>query len=1095
MSSLTVYKASAGSGKTFTLAVEYLKHLVDDPTSFRHILAVTFTNKATDEMKMRILGQLYGISRHLPDSSDYLQKIADATGMDKADIECAAGQALTLLVHNYDYFHVETIDTFFQSVLRNLARELDLSANLKVELNDTGVESQAVDIMIEELDAKSPLFSWLVKYVMDKIDENKSWNIIRSVKDFGKMIFDDEYRLHSKIITEKLSDPGFIKSFQNKLVSIRLSHRKTLADIQKEFLERCSEYGIELTDFKGGDRTGIQNYFMKLTSDNMKPDMMASTVAKYLDSAENWTTKKNVRANIIKQAANEVLIPLLEKAEQKRKEALYHITTVNATLKNLNSLRLLNDIEQSVRKLNAEANRFLLSDTQHLLRNMVSENDSPFIFEKIGTQLRHIMIDEFQDTSTVQWSNFKILLDECMSQQAACERGVTGNLIVGDVKQSIYRWRSGDWQLLNNMGNGVGRFPVEVKNLQTNYRSARNIVDFNNAFFAVAVDKEYERECKTDEGFAKQIKQAYGDVAQIPHKQEPDGLVEISLLPVNSEYVDSTLRIIADDIIGLIGKGVEQKDIAILVRNNKHIPVIAEYFMEYYPELNIVSDEAFRLDHSDAVGCIVSALRYLYNEDDLLTKANLAKYYAAVSSNGQDDSMTSALINDSTQTILPKDFICQIEDLKTMPLFDLCEKLLVVFSLDKLKSEGAYICAFFDYLSKYIKDMSADVSGFIKEWDDNLHAKTIQTDSVDGIRLISIHKSKGLEFDNVIIPFCDWKLEISGGHLWCSPDSEPYSELPLLPVDYNSALAHSAFLSDYKLEHMQNNIDNLNLLYVAFTRPKRNMFVIGNNANAKGGITRSKILVDCIHDVAGSLDGAEIETDADTEAEIFRYGTLSIGRKKDKDDTANVFLQPDKTVNVEIDCNENPVEFRQSNNSKKFIADATESVNEENAADNESRKKRGGYIKMGNILHIIFSKIKTTSDIPNVLSEYEANGILYDGELDRDSLERTLKKCMEESETVRDWFSPRWILFNECTILCEDIDPQTGEKTFVQRRPDRVMKCGDEVVVVDFKFGKMDERYIGQVKSYIRYLKEMGYQNVKGYLWFVMKNEVKEVTE
>ena len=194
MSSLTVYKASAGSGKTFTLAVAYIKLLVANPASYRNILAVTFTNKATEEMKTRILSQLYGISRGLAESDDYLKKIALETQMAEDDIRKAASAALSLLIHNYDYFHVETIDTFFQSVLRNLARELDLSANLRVELNDTAVENQAVDLMIEELDRKSPLFSWIVRFIMENIDKNNSWNIIGSVKDFGRMIFNDQYR-------------------------------------------------------------------------------------------------------------------------------------------------------------------------------------------------------------------------------------------------------------------------------------------------------------------------------------------------------------------------------------------------------------------------------------------------------------------------------------------------------------------------------------------------------------------------------------------------------------------------------------------------------------------------------------------------------------------------------------------------------------------------------------------------------------------------------------------------------------------------------------------------------------------------------------
>ncbi len=769
MSSLTVYKASAGSGKTFTLAVAYIKLLVANPASYRNILAVTFTNKATEEMKTRILSQLYGISRGLAESDDYLKKIALETQMAEDDIRKAASAALSLLIHNYDYFHVETIDTFFQSVLRNLARELDLSANLRVELNDTAVENQAVDLMIEELDRKSPLFSWIVRFIMENIDKNNSWNIIGSVKDFGRMIFNDQYREIGKAVNEKLSDSRFLTSYRTKLRAEEIAAREILKETSSEFFRLIGKYGIQEEDFKGGQRSGIQKYFHRLAEDDLSDrNFIPKTVANCMESEENWVAKTNKNRDLIIRAARESLMPLLERAEKERTTAATIVNSVAATLKNINNLRLLRDIENKVKEMNAEANRFLLSDTQHLLRMMINDSDSPFIFEKIGTHLNHIMIDEFQDTSVVQWNNFKVLLGECLSHAKTTPPGVTDNLIVGDIKQSIYRWRAGEWSLLSNISEAFPGYSVNVESLDTNYRSEQNIIRFNNAFFRSAIAAEFANESNTDQNNAQQINTAYADVEQKTIKREAKGLVSVRLLPTEG-YEENTFAILADTIHELLQRGVRQRDIAILLRSNRYIPVLANYFTECHPDINIVSDEAFRLDHSVAVCCIIDALRYLYGGDDVLTRACLTKKYSLATGNDTFSGSQMTNMKDQGDNLLPEEYTAHQEELKELPLFELCEELLHIFRLDRMKEDGAYICAFFDYLNAYIKDMSADVAGFLREWDENLHSRTIQTDDIDGLRIISIHKSKGLEFDNVIIPFCDWKLA-ERLHGWMTPD-------------------------------------------------------------------------------------------------------------------------------------------------------------------------------------------------------------------------------------------------------------------------------------------------------------------------------------
>ena len=507
---LTVYKASAGSGKTFTLAVEYIKLLVKNPTSYRNILAVTFTNKATEEMKMRILSQLYGISRGLSDSNSYLQRLREETEMSDEMIRERAGEALHLLLHNYNYFRVETIDSFFQSVLRNLARELDLTANLRVSLNDIQVEEQAVERLIDSLTHSDVMLQWLLNYIMEKINDDHSWNIIGQVKQFGKTIFSDYYKEQSEKLKSTLEQPGFIEGYAKQLQDIRrdaAAHMKALGD---RFFDILEGEGISVDELAYGNK-GVASFFQKLREGTMDEQSVGKRACECREDASKWYTKKSERPEFIHAVAEESLMPLLAQAMDERPRQWRLYQSADLTLRHLTQLRLLGSIEQKVRTLNNESNRFLLSDTQQLLHALISDSDSPFIFEKIGTQLEHVMIDEFQDTSTIQWKNFKVLLSECMSHQDS------ESLIVGDVKQSIYRWRSGDWRLLNAIDR---EFPyadetVEIKPLETNYRSERNIIAFNNAFFTEAARQEYEAQREESPAGAEQLRHAYADVNQL----------------------------------------------------------------------------------------------------------------------------------------------------------------------------------------------------------------------------------------------------------------------------------------------------------------------------------------------------------------------------------------------------------------------------------------------------------------------------------------------------------------------------------------------------------------------------------------------------
>ena len=1080
---LTIYKASAGSGKTFTLSVEYIKLLIKDPQSYRSTLAVTFTNKATEEMKLRILSQLYGIWKLLPDSKSYIDKIKEDLDVTEEYMSERAGIALHNIVHNYSYFRIETIDSFFQSVLRNLARELDLTANLRIELNDYQIERNAVDELINSLDENSELLTWIMEYIRENMDDDKDWNVIGNIKRFGENIFREYYKTNSKKLNERLLEEGFFKQYTSKLRQMRNEAEVEMQNEAAQFFDALNHNGIEIDDLNNG-KNGPAGYFIKIKKGIYNNTIVTKRLQKVLDegSESSWVKQKSSKEtqDIVRELANSTLTTLVHHAEDVRQKNWYIYGSAVLTLRHLNQLRLLNSIENKVRMMNVEQNRFLLSDTHTLLHSLIRDTDSPFIFEKIGNYLENIMIDEFQDTSTVQWQNFKVLLEECMSHGEQ-----QGNLIVGDVKQSIYRWRSGDWRMLNNIER---EFPylnsmLNVCSLDTNYRSSRRVITFNNAFFKRASELEYadQKSSTPDTSSPEQLKKAYSDVAQkVPSFRDNHGYVSINLLP-NEDYRQQALQKTAEAVSLLLDSGANYSDIAILVRSNDIIQLIAEFFANELPDVKIVSDEAFRLDSSVSVNIIVNAMLWLTHPDNILAKAYIAKAYQAYVLKKIEQETNKLLATaEGIDSALPCALIDKRNDLLTMPIFELAEQIYTLFNIGNIKGEDAYLYAFYDALTDFIANNTADIDSFVEEWNDSIAAKTIQASAIDGIRIITIHQSKGLEFEHVVIPFCDWTLE-KGNTIWCTPQVEPYNELPLIPVDFSaSQMKGTIYEFDYNEEHLQNCVDNLNLLYVAFTRAASSLFVIAQRGTPS---SRSYIVEQAITDI--KLEGSSLDGDpSDKKAELlFSYGELEIVETKAKKKSDNIFTPEVENMNVDMATFSNKVEFKQSNKSRDFVAD-----DDENTDDDD--RKQLSYIKTGKILHYLFSTINTTDDIDTSLAQLEMDGLIEESDTNIKRLRDMLHKRFSNRQ-VADWFSSRWTLFNECTIL--DYDAATD--TVREHRPDRVMKDEKtgEVVIVDFKFGSPRPEYVEQVNRYKALTQNMGYTNVKGYLWFVYSNRIEEV--
>ena len=1048
---LTVYKASAGSGKTFTLATRCIALLLAAPaSSYRHILAVTFTNKATAEMKERILGQLFGLSRGLPSSADYLDTIRPALpGLGDEEIRRRAADVLRRIVHDYDRFRVTTIDSFFQGVVTNMAHELGLSANFRVDINDTDVIDQAVDRLMAGLQPNTAVLRWVIGYIRERIDDNRRWDITREVKRLARNLLRERYLMLENRLRDALSDDEHLNGFRRKLREqdeAAADHMESAARYLEEAME---ERGLGFDDFSRG--TALATYLRKL-ADGV-PDAPTATVEAYLSAPEKWLRKADQkRPELV--AVCEELRGILETVENFRREYAQAHSNYVLTTANLGPLRLLGEIGRELTQINEEANRFMLAKVPILLNRLIGSDDAPFVFEKAGTTFLHVMIDEFQDTSTLQWRNFKTLLLENMSAGNSC-------LLVGDVKQSIYRFRGGDWGILAGIRKEFPRHPVDVQELTTNYRSQRRVIDFNNRFFARAA--AILDELSPTEGDDR-IATLYADVAQRCAADGDGGYVRVHFTDrcaggvVGRPADDLRMDDLEAQVRSLHAAGLPYSAMAVLVRWNKEAAALIDRFATDCPDVPLVSDEAFLLAASEAVQLLVHAMRYLADPTDTIALAFVARHSSAVAADW------AACEGDHPAALADTEFISRREALLALPLYELQEELIRLFGLDRRPGQAAYLMAYLDQVLAFLDDNPSDIRLFLEHWTDVLSGRSIPAAEVEGLRVLTIHKSKGLQFHTVLLPFCDWAIERDRPDdlLWCEPAEAPYDELPLVPVPTRAMARDSIYAADYEHEHFQRRIENLNLLYVAFTRAEKNLLVWTKGyANPKGTST--------ICDLIKKTLGEELD-------DTFESGVpvSTVGGRTRTDDGNRLTTRPEP-LGIGFHTYPSRVAFRQSNRSQEFLAQA-----------GDPDRRQGEYIDQGILLHKIFSALDTAADVDRVIDSFEAEGLLGE-QIRKDSLRHLICRRLSSPQTAP-WFDGSWQLFREVAILSRD----AGDRLLV-RRPDRVMVRGNETVVVDFKFGKPREEHDAQVREYLGLLSDMGRPSPRGFLWYVFTNTVVEV--
>lgn len=1089
---LLVYSASAGSGKTYTLALKYIAMAVatDRASDFTNILAVTFTNMATAEMKDRILKQLDNLARGGTDK-DFLENLIKETQISKDVLVRRAKGVLAAIMHDYDHFRVETIDSFFQTLLTNLAHELKLPRGFKVDLDDKAVVSQSVDRMLLGVgnEANADLTSMIISVLERHIDDDKGWNIAKELKRFAQSnLFRGEYMAHDEEIEEVTSDSKYMGRLHHAL-------RSYIRDFDEK-LEDCIariEPEVEAVAGVKSKATNIRTYEKNLRKhDFSEPAKIIVTMAGNWDAVFNKDCKEKEALRGHAQRISDIL----KEMEYLRETYASSVYNCELTLKNLDRLSLSGAISREITRYTTEHETFLLARTPELFNRMVKGNDASFVFEKYGTTFKHIMIDEFQDTSRMQWNNFKTLLLENMAQGDE-------SMLVGDIKQSIYRWRGGDWNILFDIKKEFDQADVLPK--VENFRSLPVIVRFNNAFFVKAstyIDKRHWEvpgdwichETKLMPVLPEEvdnsniIQQIYKDVEQTPRcGEEGTGYVRI-VMNDKDTTAEETIEDLYEQAVNLhVEHGVPYGEMLILVRRNSETQTIIDYITEKDPAFPITSAEAFMLKSSLMVTTLINALKFLSDKTDTLAMALLREGLHAIYDKIEDKELRNFYLDmiDGICTTLSDD--AQRATMQQMPLYELCLHLMMMMHYEEAEMLGelkqsAYIFNFLDALVSYINDHSSDIKDFISFWDDVLSERSIAVNVEDAVRVMTIHKAKGLEGHTVFIPFADFLLENSQHDkiIWCAPQqnmtndtnvNELVGRLPLVPVNDLKKMEESAYSTFYENEHRQQRVDSLNTLYVAFTRAKCNLFIWSKRPKIGG---RSAFnLIDAF---VNNLQPSDEKT---TTPGVVCYGNIvgAKGTKEAKDE------QDTKEISVSISHNDlSGVKFFQSSKALDFLADSEREI-EGDTPELQHQRRTRYFMNKGTLYHQVFSLIERKEDVPGVIEKMRAEGLLATKK-QADEILTFVTTALQQEKELAKWFDGTYELYNEHNIL---IRSDGHAKMF---RPDRVMVAADHAVVVDYKFGSEKEEYKDQVEMYANNLAKLLNKPVKGYLWYVSKKVI-----
>lgn len=1071
MSPLKIYKASAGSGKTYALTLEYLSLLFRYPDAHRHILAVTFTNKAAGEMKTRILDRLYGLSRSSVDhNSDELLYLVGVTGLDKGQIIQRSGKLLNAILNDYSSFSVGTIDKFFQSVIRAFTREIGIQPGYNLELDSMRILSLGVDQLFRDISDHPTLQRWLIRYAEERLEESRSWNFRLDIIELGMQLFRESFQEMFADSDLSLLSRENLEDFQRDLFQVEKANHEEMQALGKSALDHIKQHSLRVESFKGAGRSPA-TLFIKAAQDGELSFTDAKLAA--LEQPDKWL-KKDADAGMI-SLTEQVLMPLLNDIYQKQTVR----NSIRAIRQNFFTLGILGDIRTRVQDYLKENNLFLISDSSRFLRGILGSGQVPFIFEKTGSRFSNIMLDEFQDTSVFQYDNFRPLLDNTLAEGKE-------NLVVGDVKQSIYRWRNSDWKILaSDLERDFAHQEKTLLTLDYNYRSREQVIRFNNTVFQLApeilageVESELNKagsDRRAAEEAILRFRNAYGDaVQQLPQgKERPGGMVRMGFFKDEPDFTfkDQVLSALPGWIEEIQDSGIQPGEIAILVRTRREGVKVAEKLLEHARisgeshKFRLISSESLLLAHNDAVSLLISALHYLVYPDERLNNA-LLKYRCSQTGSGEGQ-VPEGLFDTSlsSEQWLPQEFVEGVSLFRQMPLFELVETLITIFGLDQQLFDLPYIQAFQELIIELQRRESRGIADFLQYWEQKGAQKGIQvSENSNAISILTIHRAKGLEFPAVLIPFCNWEIttdQRKSNIIWCDTSGTPFNRLPTVPLRFSGEMKHTLFSEYYYQERMKGYLDSLNLMYVAFTRAV-DILWLGLPEREDKKLKNMGDLLLGIMDKNPEKEPALEALDTYREGDELIVGSLPASEKSsfEKDPwqfTSYISNISNRTLRLHM-------------RSDSYFVDE----------EGVFRTDR----VFGNVMHMVFSRIEYTEDVDKVLTGLLKEGIIS---VRHQPLMKTKILDMLSGELVSEWFERKKgrKIFNERNII-------SSEGSLF--RPDRVILDDKMVRVVDFKFGQIEQKkYDNQVRRYVNLLKDMGYSRVEGFIWYASMGKIIEI--
>ena len=1017
---IQILKASAGSGKTYNLAREYIRLLLQarDPQAYRHILAVTFTNKATDEMKRRILQELFLLASD-PASSGYREDFIPSVFPSEDALRRRASMQLSGILHDYSAFSVSTIDKFFQQTLRAFSREIGQFASYQVELDKAGLLQETVDRILDALSEEDrSLLDWLTDSVKTDLERGARVNLEPHLLSVALSLTSGDH----KVAVERYGideDRAFSK---DRLTQVRKGCDALVRSYGEEVRAAAAAVLYVLRE-NGVPPEESNRGFLKALYAYLEPDphaLLAPPSATFLEKAADpskWFAKSK---DHFRQALEGVLEAPLEAFCSLFGNRYKAYATARVIRGQVYGLGIAGELRQAFTALQREKNVISIDDSNTILRDIIDGSDAPFVYEKLGVRYEHFLLDEFQDTSLIQWENFRPLLQNSLS-------GGFDNLVVGDVKQSIYRWRGSDWRLLDSqLSRELGSGGEKETVLKGNYRTCREIVAFNNAFFPWAA-AELDRLLGEEGGIAS----LYKDVEQDVRFRDPaPGSVETVFCEDREAEMDAVLSTIRD----LREAGAQYGDIAVLVRGNAEGSGIAARLVR--EGIPVVSDDSLFVKSSVTVRRLVSQLSLVDRPPR------------------EGEESVGGFLARSMEIRIPEHYHSLV-DLAESVLRDLKEADLASF-----EAEVPYIQSFMDYLQDWSEGSGNNLSAFLRDWED-ASPKIASPDEGTSVRVMTVHKAKGLEFPFVIFPFAEKVTLYKNASCWCRPEVEgtPLDAFAdgVYQVDLGASSEETLFAEDYRRERRLQFIDNINVFYVALTRAKYGLKIISLRPPKKilEGGRDWKDFSQLLYGFTGAGESFRGE----------RYDFSRMPRKASpvrRLEAGYPSFTPAERGRLR--CSPEAVDY--------FGPDGS-------VGPHASNRLRGL------VLHKVLSGVTVPEDLPEAVEK-----IVRTGELAPEDRQLTLRFLRDEVASVdgRGWFpADASQVLNEVTVLGTD-----GRES----RPDRVvLHPGGKVSIVDYKFGAPEGRYTAQLTRYARLFREMGYAPVEAFLWYIREGAEDEIVE